>query len=494
MKNVFDVVIVGTGFGAISAAIMLNKLNLEHKLNINFVMLERRRFAGGTWQQNRYPGAAVDVQSILYSLEDEPYPWTEMFAKQPELADYTDMLLTKHNLFSKIQHSHTLLSSTWLEAEKHWQLDVKHDEQLIEIKTRIVINATGPLSTPLIQEFKNITQFKGRVFHSNDWPCGLDISNKKVAIVGSGASAVQIIPAIIDKVNSLEVFQRTPHWVLPRTDRVFGVFWKMLLKNKWVYKSIKAIIYIILELRVIGFKYISAVLKLLAALPARKHLVNQVADLRLRELLTPEYKIGCKRILLSNSYYPALQKSNCNFHDKNDAIEAFFDDGVITKAGKKIDLDILVFATGYRAADSMVSSLVVGRSGTSLNEQWKEYPRAYLGTSMPNFPNFFVVTGPNTGIGHTSAIYVIESQMRYIKQAIEKVLAGPYQTIEPTEEAEENYSQMIHSEMDKTVWANGGCKSWYQNENGKVIAMFPGFSFSFRRMCKKWKDKDHIYN
>jgi cation diffusion facilitator CzcD-associated flavoprotein CzcO len=415
-----------------------------------------------------------------------------MFAKQSELANYTKQLLNKHQLNPHIKLEHNLERATWDETLQYWILEVDNKGDKKEFRSRVVINATGPLSTPSIPVFKNKHSFKGQIFHSNDWPSDLNLEDKKVLIIGSGASAVQIIPAIIDNVQRLDVFQRTPHWVLPRTDHVFSGFQQKMIKNRYIYKSIKAIIYTLLELRVIGFKYVSTVLKYLAEIPAKKHLASQVHDEALRQVLTPDYKIGCKRILLSNTFYPALQQANCIFHDKNDAIEMFTENGVITKKQTHLDADIVVLATGYKAADSMVSCEVIGRNKVVLNEQWKEYPRAYLGTSMPNFPNFFVVTGPNTGIGHTSAIYVIESQMRYIKQALVKLFRDKHKSIEPTARAEAKYSEMIHSEMEKTVWSHGGCQSWYQNANGKVIAMFPGFSFSFRRMCKKWKEKDHI--
>ncbi|GBL02902.1 NAD(P)/FAD-dependent oxidoreductase [Glaciecola sp. KUL10] len=493
MYKVFDVVIVGTGFSAISAAINLKQLKLDEYEHPNFIMLERRSFPGGTWLQNRYPGAAVDVQSVLYSLEDEPYAWTEMFAKQPELAAYTNDLLNKHKLHKHIRLQHNLEKAVWLEDENYWLLEVTHNGEKLSFRSRIVINATGPLSTPSLPFFENMEAYKGKVFHSNDWPKDLELEGKKIAIIGSGASAIQIIPAIIDKVKRMDVFQRTPHWVMPRKDRVLSRIQINAFKNKYIYKSIKSIIYAILELRVIGFKYIPSVLKLLAEMPAKKHLKSQVSDLGFREKLTPSYKIGCKRILLSNTYYPALQKVNCVLHDIEDSVAAFYENGIVSKTKNKIEVDIVVLATGYRAADSMVSSEVIGRNNIVLNEQWKEYPRAYLGTSMPNFPNYFVVTGPNTGIGHTSAIFVIESQMRYIKQALNKLLNDKCKSIEPTVKAESKYSEMIHSEMDKTVWAHGGCKSWYQNENGKVIAMFPGFSFTYRLMCKKWRDDDHVF-
>ncbi|WP_395343226.1 flavin-containing monooxygenase [Ningiella sp. W23] len=476
------IIIIGTGFGGISAAINLKKRGIE-----NFIMLERREFFGGTWLQNRYPGAAVDVPSPLYSIEDEPYPWTQMFAQRDQLEQYTLHIVKKHQLDSHIHLNAQVKIASW--QGEHWKLELSNGNTLL---AQTVINATGPLSTPVIPEFKGKEDFKGVSFHCNDWPSDLDLKDKKVAIIGSGASAVQIIPAIAKDVAHLHVFQRTPHWVLPRPDFRFPKWFQKLLPNKWVYALLKWGIYIHHELRVLAFKYSPLLLKWVAQRPALRHLKKQVGNDETRKALTPDFIIGCKRILMSDTYYPALQRDNVSLHDKSDSIVTINNKGLLTSNHQQIDLDVIVYATGYDAADSMISYQVVGKNGIELQAQWQEYPRAYLGTSMPNFPNFFVVTGPNTGIGHTSAIFVIESQMRYIMQCIEKLQAPDVLSMEPTEYAEDNYTNMVHSEMEKTVWHYGGCHSWYQNKSGKVIAMFPGFSFNYRLMCKKFKAQDHL--
>ena len=479
----YSTIIIGTGFGGLSAAINLNKLGID-----DFIMLERRPFCGGTWMQNRYPGAAVDVPSPLYSVEGEPFQWSQLFAKRNELEDYTLHLFKKHSLEEKIRLSSEVSEAKWM--DDHWQVCLLDGEIL---KAKSVINATGPLSTPVVPAFEGKDSFEGRSFHCNDWPGDLDLDGKKVAIVGSGASAVQIIPAIASKVDKLHVFQRTPHWVLSRPDIKFPQWFKKILPNKWVYGAIKWSIYAYHELRVIAFKYSKSTLKLIGQGPALRHLKKQVHDDDLRERLTPDFIIGCKRILMSNTYYPALQMNNVTLHDKDDGIKNINAKGILSSKGEQIDLDVIVYATGYDAADSMISYTVVGKNKRTLKSQWEAYPRAYLGTSIPNFPNFFVVTGPNTGIGHTSAIFVIESQMRYIRQCIEKLKAPTLIALEPTQAAEEDYTNMVHSEMLKTVWHYGGCQSWYQNASGKVIAMFPGFSFTFRQLCKKFKVSDHLF-
>lgn len=480
--EIHEVVIVGTGFGGISAAINLRKKGIS-----DFIMLERRSFAGGTWLQNTYPGAAVDVYSSLYSLSGHPYPWSHFFAKQEEIAAYTTSIIKQYNLDHLIQVNTVVIEAKW--KESFWQVTTSTQQQF---KCKILINATGPLSTPVIPKFEGIGSYKGVCFHSNDWQHDVDLRDKKVAIIGSGASAVQIIPAIVDEVNTLHVLQRTPHWLFARTDfKIFKSLRKMLT-SPLVYTPIRWATYWLLELRVIAFKYSKTALKLAAERPALKHLKKQVKDESLRERLRPTFIIGCKRILISNTYYPALQKPNCILHDKHDPIVNFTETGIAFEQSGELDIDVVIFATGYNAIDSMVSYSVIGKKAQTLASRWQDYPRAYLGTSIPNFPNFFIVTGPNTGIGHTSAIFVIESQLHYIMHCVNEVIENKVIAIEPSEQAEEEYTAMIHREMSKTVWSYGNCSSWYQNAQGKVIAMFPGFTFTFLRLCKSFKPQDHI--
>lgn len=476
--------IIGSGFGGQCAAIEC----LRNKID-NFIILERRSFIGGTWSQNTYPGAAVDVQSPLYSLSFEQYDWSRMFAERDELKAYTDSIFKKYGLAKKTQTDQNVTQVKWLEDQKLWQITINNCEQ---ITTRFVINSSGPLSTPVTPIIKGQEEFEGASFHTNDWDHKVDLSDKNVAIIGSGASAAQVIPAIVDRVKSLHVFQRTPHWVLPRWDIVFKPWQRKLLRMSWVYSFLRYVIYWLLEFRILGFKYSRFILDVLGSRPAKKHLETAIIDDDLRRKLTPDFVIGCKRIIVSSTLYPALANQNTTLHDKNDAIEKIENNAVITAQGTKIPIDVLVYSTGYDATDGIISYSVTGRHGSVLSKVWADYPSAYLGTSIPDFPNLFIVTGPNTGIGHTSAIFVIESQMRYIMNCITKVISSNKSTIEVSSEAEQQYTNKIHSEMEKTVWYDGGCNSWYKSKSGKVIAMFPGFSFSYRRMCKRLNLNDHV--
>ena len=479
----YTAVIIGSGFGGLTAALKLKRLGIT-----DFLILERRPFAGGTWCQNTYPGAAVDVPSTLYSLSTEHFPWSQKLAGQVELHLYTERVMTKHRLHERIQLGAEVVQVKWLDDDQCWRVDTKEKGSF---RARFLINASGPLSHAKIPDFPGRAQFQGKSFHTNEWDHRYDYQNKRVAVIGSGASAAQVIPAIADRVKALHVFQRTPHWVMPRHDKPYSSFERWLMGFPWVYRMIRAAVYWKLETRVIGFKYSKTLLNLVARREAIKHLHEQVKDPALRRQLTPDFDIGCKRIILSDTYYPALTRPNTFLHSKEDGIAEVTPSGIRTMQGSHVDLDLIVYATGYDATDGVVSYPIIGKDGRKVSDFWHQFPRAYLGTTLPGFPNLFLMTGPNTGIGHTSAIFVIEAQMEYVARCIEHVMNQGQRSIEVLPVAESNYTTMIHEEMEKTVWKSGGCHSWYQSKSGHVIAMFPGFSFTFWRMATSFKPLHH---
>lgn len=480
-----EIVIIGSGFGGIATAIRLVQAGIT-----DFRILERRSFMGGTWCQNTYPGAAVDVHSPLYSLAAEPWPWTQMFAERDELEAYTNAVIDKHDLRSKTVLEANVSEVRWDEARSRWIIGT---EGAGTFEARMVVNASGPLSTPVVPDFPGRDRFAGVAFHTNGWNHEVDLRGKSVAVVGSGASAAQVIPAIAPEVGALHVFQRSPHWVLPRPDRSFSPVSRRLLGVHPLYRLLRWAIYWKLESRVVGFKYSPWALDRFAQRHALRHLAQQVPDPVLREKLTPGYTIGCKRIILSSTLYPALCRPNVTLHDAADGIAEIEPGGIRTKQGTLVDLDVIVWATGYDATDAVISYPVIGRGGKTLRAFWDAYPRAYLGTCMPGFPNFFVLTGPNTGIGHTSALFIIESQLEYVLESIRRLRASGEAFVEVKPEAEERYTTMIHTEMERTVWKQGGCTSWYQGKNGQVVAMFPGFSFSYRALARRFRDEHHIF-
>ena len=483
--SVYRVIIIGSGFGGQCAAINLHKQGID-----DFLILERREFMGGTWAQNTYPGAAVDVQSPLYSIESEPYDWSQMFAEQDELREYTNYVIDKHGLRAKTRTAANVSRIAWDSTAQQWRVELDGGKVL---QAQFVINASGPLSTPVIPDFKGRDSFKGKSFHTNSWDQNYDYRGKRVAIIGSGASAAQVIPAIAKDVGHLHVFQRTPHWVIPRPDYVFKPWQRKLLRHKRIYRLLREVIYWALETRVVGLKYSDFMLELLAGRKARKHIRRQIADPQLQKKVTPDFTIGCKRVILSNTLYPAYCRDNVTLHDKTDGIGEITERGITTTHGDQLDLDLIIYSTGYDATDGVISYPVIGLNNTRLADVWHDFPRAYMGTCIPGFPNLFIVTGPNTGIGHTSAIFIIEAQMNYIMRALRKVILSGQKAIEVKSEAEASYTRHIHHEMAKTVWQRGGCNSWYKSKSGKVIAMFPGFSFTFRRWTKNFREKDHSF-
>ncbi|WP_166220024.1 flavin-containing monooxygenase [Pseudomonas atagonensis] len=479
----YRVLIIGSGFGGQCAAVNLLKAGID-----DFRLLERRDFFGGTWCQNTYPGAAVDVPSPLYSLSFAPYRWSQMFAGQAELHRYTEHVIERFGLRERVELQANVERIEWDDTQKRWAV---HTAAKGTFYAQFLINATGPLSQPVIPHFPGQERFQGKSFHTNNWDHSYDYRGKRVAIVGSGASAAQVIPAIAAQVEHLHVFQRTPHWVLPRADRVFGPFQRWLLGRKPAYKLLRWLIYWQFETRVIAFKYSKPAIHLVQQ-QALRFLKRQVPDPVLQKKLIPDFTIGCKRVLVSSTYYPALRRPNVTLHSREQGIASLDEGGINTKDGQRIDVDLIVWSTGYDATDGVISYPVYGKNAVQLRDVWAQYPRAYLGTSLPDFPNLFIVTGPNTGIGHTSALFIIESQMNYILDCIRTVQAKGLRSIEVRPEAERTYTEMIHREMERTVWKSGGCHSWYQSKSGHVIAMFPGFSFSYHRLTRALKPADHI--
>ena len=486
-ERTWEVLIVGSGFSGQSALIRLRKAGIDDVL-----ILERRDFLGGTWCQNTYPGAAVDVHSPLYSISSEPYPWSQMFAGRDELHAYTDHVIAKHRMRERTVLGADVESFTWSDAERVWTVRARDGRAF---RARYVIVATGPLSTPKIPEFAGRASFRGRAFHSNAWDHSFDVRGKRVAVIGSGASAAQIIPAIAPEVAALHVFQRTPHWVMPRPDRAFSPIERRLLRNRHVYGALRAAIYLGLETRVIGFKYSRSLLDRVAQRRALRHIEQQIPDPALRRKVTPRFVIGCKRVIVSSTLYPALTRKNVTLHDADDAVAELVPDGIRTKQGAHVALDAIVWATGYDATDGVTTFDVTGRGGAKLGDFWGEYPRAYLGTAMPGFPNLFLMLGPNTGIGHTSALFIMESQLMYVMRCIAAARARGARAIEPTRAAERAWTEWVHREMEGTVWASGGCDSWYKNSRtGKVIAMYPGFSFTYRWRAVRFRPGEHLFD
>jgi cation diffusion facilitator CzcD-associated flavoprotein CzcO len=485
MQKQYDVIIIGSGFGGIAAAVNLQKIGIT-----NYLMLERDAEMGGTWWCNSYPGAQVDVESILYSFSFEPYDWSRVFARQHEILKYTNHVIDKYKLRKNCLTNASVAELKYNENEATWTVSTANGNSYV---SRFVINASGGLSQPNIPTFKGQEKFKGKTMHTARWDHQFDLNNKKVAIIGSAASAIQVIPAIAPFVEKLTIFQRSAHWILPRNDRALTSLERQTyLRFPSLRKAYREAVYMKMESRIIAFQYLNQLLKTFQS-QVVKFIKQEVKDEQLQLKLIPDYTMGCKRILLSDEYYASLNRSNVRLLTKESGIAAFNETGIETIDGQQIEADLIIYATGFHAAEDVVVYPIIGKKGITIQEEWSNHAHAYLGTTVPNFPNLFVLAGPNTGTGHTSAIGMMEAQLEYIVRMLQDYQRKGWQSIEIKASVEKEYNQNIQEQLKKTVWHNGGCKSWYQTESGVITTLYPTFSIKFWRDCKQFKPADHLF-
>jgi cation diffusion facilitator CzcD-associated flavoprotein CzcO len=471
------VVIVGTGFGGIGMAIRLKQAGMH-----DFTILEQDAGVGGTWRANHYPGAACDVESHLYSFSFEPHPgWSRTFAPQREILAYLERCADKYGLLPHIRFETAATAATFDEATGLWTVQTSRGEP---ITARVVISATGGLSRPAYPDIPGLASFAGKTFHSARWDHAYPLEGKRVGVIGTGASAIQIVPAIAPRVRELAVFQRSPAWILPKHDPAISPEEQDRFRRHPALQRLARLRqYLVHEVMALGFVVDPRILKLASRL-AWKHLEQRVPDPVLRERLTPRYAMGCKRVLLSNDFYPAMSRPNVSLI--TDGIAAVRPGGVVTKDGREHALDALVLATGFHAADSVAPFPVRGRGGRDLGEAWRDGAEAYLGTTVRGFPNLFFIVGPNTGLGHSSMVYMIESQLAYIQGALAAMEANKLRLVDVRADAQARYNQRLQGRLAKTVWSTGGCSSWYQAANGKNVTLWPGFTFEYRRRTRRF--------
>lgn len=480
-KEKYQVAIIGTGFAGVCMAIKL----LEAGIN-DFVILEKADDIGGTWRDNTYPGAACDVSSHLYSFSFEPNPnWSRMFSGQKEIYEYLKHCVVKYGLESYIQYGSEVMGGNFNQENGEWQVLLKDKPA---IKARFWVNGMGPLNRAVYPEIPGLQDFEGKMFHSSNWDHKYDIRHKKVAVVGTGASSIQITPAIAPDVEKLYVFQRTPAWVLHKPDREMNKLEKWLFKKvPFIQKLYRWRIYWFNELPAYFFVYHPTYTKIIRGL-GLKQLKKQVPNKELREKLTPKYMPGCKRILLSNNYYPTFMRPNVEL--VTEGIESIGPKSITTKGGESKEVDAIVLCTGFMAAEFPENFNVMGINGKTLNEEWKSAPEAYLGTTVSGFPNMYLIIGPNTGLGHNSMIYMIEAQVTYILDAIQKAMAKGSKYMDVKKPVQETYNEEMQDRLQGTVW-NSGCVSWYLTKAGKNTSVWPGFTFEFSNRTKKVKAEDY---
>jgi cation diffusion facilitator CzcD-associated flavoprotein CzcO len=484
MKDKYEVIIIGSGFGGIAAA-----YNLQKKGITDYLMLERDEELGGTWWRNSYPGAQVDVQSHLYSLSFEPYDWSRLFAMQQEILKYTRHCLDKYGIREHAITHANVSGLTYDELNFEWIVSLADGRKF---RADMILNASGGLSQPNIPEFPGREKFRGATMHTARWDHDYDYRDKCVAVIGSGASAIQVIPSIAPHVKDLYIFQRSPHWILPRPDRAFTNVERDTFKRfPFVRQAYRRTLFTRFEGRVIALKFANQLLKIYQK-EAEQHIRDVIRDPELQRKVTPDFIMGCKRVLLSSDYYQSLNRDNVHLLTKESGIGSFNENGIATTDGKQVDVDMIVYATGFHASENNVVYPVTGRGGRTLEEEWTGGAHAYLGATVPHFPNLFLIAGPNTGTGHTSALGLIESQLEYVMRAIGHVRRKNARSIEVKDDVERQYNEDIQKQLASTVWMKGGCHSWYQTEDGKITTLYPNFTFIFRRDCKNFKSGNHI--
>ncbi len=467
----FDVAIIGGGMGGIAVAYYLRERG-----HTDFVVLEAADDVGGTWRDNSYPGCACDIPSHLYSFSFAPNPdWSSTFSGQPEIWDYIKRSTAELGLSDHVRLNHDVLDASWNDDRGRWAIETSQGLY----SSRVLVSAAGLLSTPSTPEIPGLDDFRGPAFHSAQWDHEQDLDGRRVAAVGTGASAIQFIPALQPLVGQLDVFQRTPAWVLPRPDRpLTKLEHRMYRRFPLAQRTMREALYYGRDTLAVPFAHEPRLMGLVER-AARWHVRRQVADPKLRKQLTPDYAIGCKRVLLSDDYYPALTQPNVELVTA--PISRVCERSILTEDGAEREVDAIVFGTGFTASEPEFARRIRGLGGVTLSEVWDGSPEAYLGVSVADFPNMFLVLGPNTGLGHNSALDIIESCAAYIADAVTWMQTQAVGVVDVRADEQARYNAEIQRRLRRSVWQTGGCRSWYQDAKGRNTALWPGFAFRYRR-------------
>jgi cation diffusion facilitator CzcD-associated flavoprotein CzcO len=482
MTQHFRVAVIGAGFGGIAAALALKSEGID-----DFVILERAHDVGGVWRDNTYPGIACDVPSSSYSLAAAPNPeWSRTFGRGNEIWRYTRQVADAAGIRSHVRFGEELLDASWDDERHRWAITTTG----WQLTADVLVDCCGSLAEPSIPDIPGLLDFQGAMFHSARWDHDHDLRGKRVAVVGTGASAIQFVPEIQPDVARMVVFQRTPAWVVRRGDRpvtaverrVFRAFPALQeLQRKLQFAIREHLLYPVI-LRRPAWRIVMQAL-------GRLHLRQQVRDPRLRAKLTPSFEIGCKRILISNAWYRALDKPNVDV--VAGGVREVREHSVVGADGSEHEVDTIIFGTGFEVASPPTIHRIRGRDGRSLGELWHGAPRHYRAVSIAGFPNLFRLGGAGCGIGHASMIYQLESQAAYLVQVLRAMTARGATSVEVTQDAQEAYLRRLASDLAGTVWMAGGCQSWYQDADGQATTMWPGTVAAYRRLMSRFEPADH---
>lgn len=475
------IVIVGSGFSGLGMAIQLKRHGYQ-----DFLVLERAADVGGTWRENTYPGCACDIPSHLYSFSFAPNPnWSHLYSPQPEILAYLRRCAERFGLLEHIRFNCEMHKALWRENEQHWHLTTTQEL----LTADILIMGQGPLTEPAFPRLPGLERFEGMLFHSARWNHNYNLTGKRVAVLGTGASALQFVPQIQPQVAQLTLFQRTPSWVLPRGDHGIVAWQRTLFRLiPFTQSVVRTMLYWKHELAMVGFAYQPGLLKL-ASWRSQRHLRRQIPDPLLRAKLTPHYTLGCKRVLISDGFYPALTQPNVEVVTAS--IREVRARSLLTGDGREYEIDALICGTGFHVTNTRFPHQVYGRDGRSLAEKWQTGINAYRGTTVSGFPNLFLLLGPNTGLGHNSIVFMIESQITYILDCLHTMKRKEIQAIDVRAQSQEAFNQVVQQHMQNTVWTSG-CASWYLDANGRNTTLWPDFTFSFRWQMRRF-DAHHYH-
>ncbi len=484
-------VIVGAGFAGIGLAIRLKAQGIE-----DFVILEKAVSIGGVWRENTYPGAACDIPSHLYSFSFFPRPdWSRKFAPQAEILDYMHRCVDHFELRQHIRLNTAVKEARYQEDIGQWQIEAVElcdgKPRTIQLRTQFLVTACGQLSRPALPNIPGRDNFEGLQFHSAQWNHCAGLQGKNVAVIGTGASAIQFVPEIARVVRKLTLFQRSAPYVIHKPDRAYS-FWeqRLLAWFPGLLRLNRMATYVIFESRFLGFKGPSRLMELMKG-QWRKRMYSIIGDRLLRQQLTPDYPFGSKRILLSNDFYPTFNRPNVQLETQG--IDHISNDTIMTKDGRSHRVDAIIYGTGFKTTEFITPMKVFGRQGKELNQSWQDGAEAYLGMSVNGYPNFFMLYGPNTNLGHNSIIFMLESQFNYLLSAINTLDQRGMNTLEVKSRVQSEFNARIQELAQATIW-NSDCHSWYKTESGKITNNWPDFTWRYWQLTRRINPADFVMN
>jgi cation diffusion facilitator CzcD-associated flavoprotein CzcO len=478
-------VIIGTGFSGLGMGIALQRQGVD------FVILEKADDVGGTWRDNSYPGCACDIPSHLYSFSFEPKPdWKHLFSLQPEIWDYLKGVTDKYGLRRYMVFDSLVERAHWDDAEFRWHVFTASGQEYV---AQFLISGAGALHIPSVPDIDGRDEFGSPAFHSAQWDHTVELTGKRVAVIGTGASAIQIVPEIVDKVAGLQLYQRTPPWVVPRTNEELPPKLRRALETvPGLRLALRNVIYWAQEVLAYGMTKRPNLLKVVEML-GKWNIRRNVADKELRARLTPHYRAGCKRILNSSTYYQAVADPKTELI--TDRIAGITRDGIVTADGTERKVDVIVYATGFHVTDSFTYVQIKGLHGEDLVDRWgHEGLAAHRGITVADVPNLFFLLGPNTGLGHNSVVFMIESQIRYVADAIAAVERAGAQALAPTRAAQDRFNQELQDKLAGSVWNTGGCRSWYLDEHGNNRVLWSGFTWQYWLATRSLKPAEYTFS